>query len=776
MDVLFDYAVQAWTWFTSQPWSVKLVISSSLGFISFAAISFAVFKATAFSFTGIALSFSFTIFPPARAWLLEIPNHEKQPLPRDAGNYLSWLTWRAAVSEFKGREEEWERLKAWAKNSEPRVDIQIITAPGGSGKTRLAAQFADYLKKKGWNAGFLRRPMPLNELKMPCRCWQGIMFIIDYPENDTASVARMLEDLANNGGRQRIRVLLLTRAGQIAWDESLLKSKAYSLVRERPMELNRLSHAAGHAIFLSAFKKAGGEIATAPTEQELGAWMDKDKDRPVKTNSLALFLVAAALYSSEHPEEHILTFSGPKIIEALVKREKGRLLGLEEGAGLPANSLSLAITYATLCKGVPIQELRKDESLQTLLGLNNDNLWINHLTQSAHVQDGILRNLEPDIVGADFVHSTLAANEDKAPLLVFLAAARDPKVAIGTFGRLIYDAQVTMGRIKPHIQDWLLEALKNDEKRCAALWSWANTNLPHSLAKCGEYACRRESKDEGEQARLLGRLGVQLAAQGRALEAFEPSLMAVILHRRLAEQNPNRFAGDLSVSLTCLSNCLGELGQHKQALDTIREAVELYRQLAAHNPARFVSDLAASLNNLSGRLSNMDQIEQALKASIEAVGLYRTLAEQNPANFEPFLAGSLINHSDDLAKAGENERSMEVILEAVVLYRKLAEQNPAAFESDLSTSLNNLAVSLCEADQPEQGLEAIHEAVAIRRRLAGELPLAFAQNLAQSLGNLSMILTALNRHEEAAAAKAEAEEVERCLEEAREAARKQAEG
>ena len=64
------------------------------------------------------------------------------------------------------------------------------------------------------------------------------------------------------------------------------------------------------------------------------------------------------------------------------------------------------------------------------------------------------------------------------------------------------------------------------------------------------------------------------------------------IRRRLAQDNPARFASDLAVSLNTLSKRLSDAGDGAGALAAIREAVNTYRRLAQDNPARFAPDLA----------------------------------------------------------------------------------------------------------------------------------------------------------------------------------------
>jgi hypothetical protein len=95
------------------------------------------------------------------------------------------------------------------------------------------------------------------------------------------------------------------------------------------------------------------------------------------------------------------------------------------------------------------------------------------------------------------------------------------------------------------------------------------------------------------------------------------------------------------MGLNNLSVQLAFVGDGEAALAAIREAVEIRRQLAQDNPNRFAPDLAVSLENLALRLSDAGNGAGALGAICEAVEICRRLAQDDATRFAPALEATL---------------------------------------------------------------------------------------------------------------------------------------
>jgi hypothetical protein len=133
---------------------------------------------------------------------LPLPFHDLTETPRP----ISLLSWHTSLSRFVGRDLEMAALRKWA-NQPARISTKIISASGGTGKSRLAAEFALTQRKSGWSAGFV-------DLTKNCTysaSSTGALLIIDYPEEHPNSVQQLLSSLANAEYPNKLRILLLTR-------------------------------------------------------------------------------------------------------------------------------------------------------------------------------------------------------------------------------------------------------------------------------------------------------------------------------------------------------------------------------------------------------------------------------------------------------------------------------------------------------------------------------------------------------------------------------------
>ena len=257
-------------------------------------------------------------------------------------------------------------------------------------------------------------------------------------------------------------------------------------------------------------------------------------------------------------------------------------------------------------------------------------------------------------------------------------------------------------------------------------------------------------------------LSIALRSLGFLTEAHDICLACVEMCRTLAVETkqPQSVAFDLAMSLTNLSSTANDIGNRKEALDTIEEAVKLFRELAASRPNVYRSYLAMALLRHSKRLTTMGKHEEALAKSTEAIRIDSQLVNVKRA-FLPDFANALIYHAYSLLGTGRFQGSLEHINRAVQIAKQLVEDSKEQYTPLLSKALNFLSVCLYEHHRYEDSVKAAREAVQIRRMLVELRPEEFSYALTNSLNNLSLSLGALWQYDEALAVSREAIEIAR---------------
>ncbi len=571
---------------------------------------------------------------------LHIPFHDLNP----GADILSLLSWQTAISDFEGRQAEMAALTDWAE-CELRISVKFVVGEGGIGKTRMAAEFGRELRKKGWDAGMVR----LETAQSFAFTKQSVLLIVDYPEEQLAAVKALLEGLARLEPHVTLRVLLLTRQPMEIWGDVVSECRANTICDFAPIVLRPVDAPAAYGLYSSALEKASENQDTMPlplSEEALEYWLS---DAP--ENARTLFIVATAVYGALRPKDQVVTYSGPKIIAALVAREGQRLAAISTEHGLAPNSLARLLTIAAVAGVLDMDKIER------LTDLGDPEALVRAAAAAGHGSGQSVAALAPDIVAAEHVISTLTAAGKLAPEHLWQGVGLDdPMSAIGRLGRLSYDAELVLGRLDTRLGECLAAALEDNLERCqSVVQAFEDTRLPSGLADCAVATWRTlagQAGSEEERAGWLNNLSVDLSASGDEAEALDAVKESVEIRRRLAAANAARFEPDLAMSLNTLSNRLSESGDGAGALDAVREAVEIYSRLAAADAARFEPGLAVALNNLSAELSASGDEAGALDAVKESVEIRRRLATANAARFEPDLASSLNNFSIRLSASG----------------------------------------------------------------------------------------------------------------------------
>jgi ATPase family associated with various cellular activities (AAA) len=152
--------------------------------------------------------------PPTLPWT---------PAPPATGPFLIFdlLSWKSRLSRsLIGREQHQQDLLSWATSGRD-LRIRMLTGPGGAGKTRLAAEIAESLRKEGWHAGFTS----LEAAKVRPLSDKGLLLIIDYPEEWREEIRTVFQSAARMEATPApIRVLLLSRQPLEHWRDDIAQA------------------------------------------------------------------------------------------------------------------------------------------------------------------------------------------------------------------------------------------------------------------------------------------------------------------------------------------------------------------------------------------------------------------------------------------------------------------------------------------------------------------------------------------------------------------------
>ncbi|MET7302204.1 serine protease [Embleya sp. NPDC005575] len=556
------------------------------------------------------------------------------------------------VMPFVDRPEVAE-LYAWC-TSEPDLALRLLHAPGGAGKTRLAAQLCRRLRDEGWNAGFVAVGAPAK------KAWQAelvaalavgipVLVVLDYAEGQVPCISALLEYLDNHPPQpSRLRILLPARSVEPLW-------QALSAVRGMPADADekpltgRLDPGGTNSLAALAFEVFAEHLdcrwLTVPHTLDARA---ATADSPLSVLALALDAVLTMRQGDTWTEtDDPLTRISEHELHAWSALLKGQL---PEGSVLTGTLGALVseglLVVPTLAPGRDPDEL-KALLLRVCRGAfaltpEPDVFAVYACLRTLYPgEDAGVAPMEPDRIGEILVRRVFKSEISSGNVVAYLAAILDTPDRAAIHDRIATAARTIevfarargctgTGRVEGHrayqrMDAALAAAAEHDPAVLLPALVVGAEALPHAeplgalmvpvLETCDPEVLR--AVEERLPDYPSGLSEVAALTFGRLLEPASATLTVAVQAEQLR-------------LLSRLSLRLGDLdapGNGEAALDAARKAAllaaDLYRRTG-----RYATEYAAVLNNLALLLYRSGAVTTALVHGRDAVERYWRLLDE----------------------------------------------------------------------------------------------------------------------------------------------------
>jgi tetratricopeptide (TPR) repeat protein len=672
--------------------------------------------------------------------------------------------------------EELSALVTWCEQDDPQGIVRLVYAPGGAGKTRLAAKLCADMQLRGWLAGFLagsdvgtRRELIVEALNFDF----PVLAVIDYAQDRLALLKDLLTYLRDYvDDNAPVRILLLARSHQPWWEAlagQLGAAGDWALYRAHTVELSPLTETVRAADLAEDAFEAFMERLGYPARKPPSALRTEARRHRSVLAIHAMALDAALTVGKgdtwKHEDdplvqicnhevriwrERLVHFGTPDFEDQIVPEAVLLVPTLAPGEDCPStvDLLGRVIELFPAAVGRLNPELVW-AALHDLYGTGRKGLTPIEPDRVAEVL--VRRVFRTHIAGSPGSYLAVMLTGNARHGLRVLARARGCTVT----GRIEEDTayeelddamrhvvrdrpaelipiMAETGAVLPHaepIADVLTGALKYCD---AAILAEVEPRLPRYPTSLSDFASKvyrrllEEHGDGGDDAdrlrrvHLLTQLSFRLSESGRSAEGMEAATEAMVICADLARRSDD-YRPEYAASLNNLSLRLGELGLAQEALRRSMQAEGIYRTLLVESSLDYRLELAATQSNLALRRSSAEHPAAAVEAAEEAVAL---LEELTPSpQQEALLTQALVNLSLVLMDVGATERAVNTVHRAVDFYRDLAARQPSRYLLDLLDALQVLAVELSVCD-PDGSLRsayiALSEAARLRHSFLGE--------------------------------------------------------
>ena len=234
-------------------------------------------------------------------------------------------------------------------------------------------------------------------------------------------------------------------------------------------------------------------------------------------------------------------------------------------------------------------------------------------------------------------------------------------------------------------------------------------------------------------------------------EAVGTAMKVVILHTRLAQDDPDTYLPCLARGLHRLSALQGFNGQHADALKSIKESFSIYTMLEERGADDYRPEIGTSLETLSLRQNALTRYEDSLRSIKDAVACYRSLAAEHPEAFRPWLVDLLLRlgrRYSTLSPPRHAER-VEAMREAVDLLILTATEGHGYFKTRPAARTLDILLQQLKTNGETQATTSVHTAaVSLLAGLTRQYPDTFHPRLLETVQSLEKILEHCGRMED----------------------------